>query len=78
MTTAATANSGVASAVQGAESPSRLGWRRFRRNRFAMAASALVLLFVVLAVFAPWIAPQDPNDADLLRRLQPPVWMPGG
>ena len=78
MTTAATANSAVASAVQGAESPSRLGWRRFRRNRFAMAASALVLLFVVLAVFAPWIAPQDPNDADLLRRLQPPVWMPGG
>ena len=74
----ATANSGVASAVQGAESPSRLGWRRFRRNRFAMAASALVLLFVGLAVVAPWIAPQDPNDADLLRRLQPPVWMPGG
>jgi ABC-type dipeptide/oligopeptide/nickel transport system permease subunit len=74
----ATANSAVASESQSAESPSRLGWRRFRRNRFAMAASALVLLFVVLAVFAPWIAPQDPNDADLLRRLQPPVWMPGG
>jgi len=78
VTAAATAHSAVASASQGAESPSRLGWRRFRRNRFAMAASALVLLFVVLAVFAPWIAPQDPNDADLLRRLQPPVWMPGG
>lgn len=78
MTAAATAHSAVAGASQDAESPSRLGWRRFRRNRFAMAASALVLLFVVLAVFAPWIAPQDPNDADLLRRLQPPVWMPGG
>lgn len=68
----------VARPPLGVESPSRLGWRRFRRNRFAMAASALVLLFVLLALFAPWIAPQDPNDADLLRRLQPPVWMPGG
>ncbi|MGA1287333.1 MAG: ABC transporter permease [Rubrivivax sp.] len=68
----------MASPPLGVESPSRLGWRRFRRNRFALVASALGLLFVLLAVFTPWIAPQDPNDADLLRRLQPPVWMPGG
>jgi peptide/nickel transport system permease protein len=30
------------------------------------------------ALFAPWIAPHDPYDSDLLRRLQPPAWMPGG
>ncbi len=60
------------------ESPLRLSWRRFRDDRFAMAAAALVLLFVLAALFAPWISPQDPNDSDLLRRLQPPVWMIGG
>jgi len=43
-----------------------------------MAASAVVLLFLLMAIFAPWIAPQDPNDSDLLRRLQAPVWMEGG
>lgn len=60
------------------ESPGRASWRRFRRNGFAMTATACVLFFVVLAVFAPWLAPQDPNETDLLRRLQPPVWMDGG
>ena len=35
-------------------------------------------LFVLMAVFAPWIAPHDPYDTDLLRRLQPPAWMEGG
>lgn len=61
-----------------AESPLRLSWRRFTGNRFAMTASAVVLLFLLMAIFAPWLAPQDPNDSDLLRRLQPPVWMDGG
>jgi ABC-type dipeptide/oligopeptide/nickel transport system permease subunit len=60
------------------ESPLRLSWRRFTRNRFAMAAAGVVLLFVLMAIFAPWIAPQDPNETELLRRLQPPVWMDGG
>ena len=35
-------------------------WRRLRRRRGAMLGLAVVLGFVVLAVFAPWIAPQDP------------------
>jgi ABC-type dipeptide/oligopeptide/nickel transport system permease subunit len=60
------------------ESPLHLSWRRFTRNRFAMAAAGVVLLFVLMAIFAPWIAPQDPNETELLRRLQPPVWMDGG
>lgn len=39
----------------------------------------LVLLsFVVLAVFAPLIAPFDPNDGNLLRRLRPPMWLERG
>ncbi|SMG53173.1 ABC transporter permease [Paraburkholderia susongensis] len=52
--------------------------RRFLRNRFALAAAAIVLAFVAMALFAPWLAPHDPNDADLLRRLQPPAWLAGG
>ena len=35
-------------------------WRRLRRRRGAMLGLAVVLIFVVLAVFAAWIAPQDP------------------
>ena len=56
----------------------RRSLRTFLRNRSAVGAVGVVLLFVLIASFAPWIAPHDPNDTDLLRRLQPPVWMEGG
>ena len=35
-------------------------WRHLRRRRGAMLGLAVVLVFVALALFAPWIAPQDP------------------
>ncbi|WP_454747417.1 ABC transporter permease [Ciceribacter selenitireducens] len=50
----------------------------FAENRLALASAVLVLIFVLMAIFAPWIAPHDPNETDLFRRLQPPTWMPGG
>ncbi len=59
-------------------SPLRLGLERFARNRTALVASALILLFVLAAFAAPLIAPHDPADADLFRRLQPPAWQEGG
>jgi peptide/nickel transport system permease protein len=40
-------------------------WFRLRRNPGAIAGFCLVLLFVVCAVFAPWIAPHKPLDQDL-------------
>ncbi|HEX7288790.1 MAG TPA: ABC transporter permease [Candidatus Angelobacter sp.] len=43
-----------------------------RRNRLAAAGMVLVATFVVFALFAPWIAPQDPGRIDLPSRLQPP------
>lgn len=50
----------------------------FVRNRVALGAAAVVVLFALIAAFAPWIAPQDPHASDLFRRLQPPAWMEGG
>ncbi|HEY6270679.1 MAG TPA: ABC transporter permease [Terriglobales bacterium] len=43
-----------------------------RRNRLASAGMVLVTIFVILALFAPWIAPQDPARIDLPSRLEPP------
>jgi peptide/nickel transport system permease protein len=40
--------------------PWRRAWRRLQRRRAAVIALGVVLMFVGLAVFAPWIAPQDP------------------
>jgi peptide/nickel transport system permease protein len=43
-----------------------------RRNLLASAGMVLVAVFVVFALFAPWIAPQNPSNIDLPSRLQPP------
>ena len=40
--------------------PWRRAWRRLRRRRSAMAGLAVVIGFIVLALAAAWIAPQDP------------------
>lgn len=40
----------------------QLIWRRLRRDRWAMAGAIGVLLLVVVAVFAPWLAPHDPTE----------------
>ncbi|MEP7300482.1 MAG: ABC transporter permease [Caldimonas sp.] len=40
--------------------PWHRAWRKLRRRRSAMFGLAVVVGFIVLAVFAGWIAPQDP------------------
>ena len=40
--------------------PWQRAWRRLRRRRGAMLGLAVVLLFVALALLAPWVSPQDP------------------
>lgn len=39
-------------------------WRRFRRHKLAFAGAAILSLLVVVAIFAPWISPADPNFID--------------
>lgn len=48
------------------------------RNPLAVAGAVIVLLLVVTAVLAPWIATHSPTGQDLSARLQPPSvahWM---
>ncbi|HYB69284.1 MAG TPA: ABC transporter permease [Candidatus Bathyarchaeia archaeon] len=39
---------------------------------------AIVVLDLVVALFAPALAPHDPLDQDVTRRLLPPAWLAGG
>ena len=43
-----------------------------------VAGAALATAIAMLAVLAPWIAPHDPQEQDLLATLLPPVWAAGG
>ncbi len=60
------------------DSPLQRNMRLFFSSRLSTASTVTVLVFIVLAVGAPLIAPHDPNETDLFRRLQPPAWMAGG
>lgn len=37
-------------------------WRRFRKNRMAMVGLVVIALLLILAIFAPWIAPSSITD----------------
>jgi peptide/nickel transport system permease protein len=43
-----------------------------RRNVLASIGMVLVAVFIIFALFAPWIAPQNPSNIDLPSRLQSP------
>ena len=47
-------------------------WARLKRNRMAMAGLGLVLGLFVVSIFAPWLAPYDPNHIDLKQVLMAP------
>jgi len=46
--------------------------RAARHNPLAAVGVVLVVIFVILALFAPWIAPQDPAHIELPTRLSSP------
>ena len=51
-------------------------WEQYRRNTQGMVGLGIVLVYVLVAVFAPVIAPHDPmNDLYLADSLAGPVWL---
>ncbi|MFM7347552.1 MAG: ABC transporter permease [Tagaea sp.] len=45
--------------------------RRLVRNKLAMVCLAILVLIVLAAIFAPYVAPHDPYRGSMLRRLRP-------
>lgn len=58
--------------------PRAAALRTLLRNKLAVAALAVLAIMLIFALFAPLIAPHDPNAQDLLLRLKPPAWQSGG
>lgn len=49
-------------------------WRRIRRNPISFAALCVVLFIALIAVFAPFVAPFEPDATDATSALLPPSW----
>ena len=53
----------------------------YRRNASAIAGSLILVCFVVIVLFGPFLVVQDPYDIAALDRMdsyKPPAWLPGG
>jgi dipeptide transport system permease protein len=58
--------------------PRREVWLSLRGNKGAMAALIIIVLLILAAIFAPWIAPNSPIAQDVDKSLLPPAWDDGG
>lgn len=47
------------------------------RNTRSIIGVTLLILIIGAAALAPWIAPRDPNEQDLIATLLPPFWVEG-
>jgi len=50
-----------------------LFWKRFRKNRLALAGAFIVILLFIVALFASLVSPYDPGQIDIKRVLQAPT-----
>jgi glutathione transport system permease protein len=64
----------IALAATALRSPAAEFWRRFRRKRVALASGCVILLLILAAMFAPWIAPYGPATPDYDNVLAGPSW----
>jgi peptide/nickel transport system permease protein len=46
------------------------------QDKLAVVACIFLVLLAISAIFAPWVAPFDPNDQSLFMRNMPPMTMP--
>ena len=66
------ANNKIAAQPMRIESPGRRVLRRFLRHRLAVTGAIALLLLILMAIFAPVVAPIDPLFVDLRAAAQPP------
>jgi peptide/nickel transport system permease protein len=49
----------------------RKAWRKLRRRPGALIGATVLIIFILIAIFAPWIAPMDPLEISSNRRAAP-------
>jgi dipeptide transport system permease protein len=54
------------------------GLPRWMRSARVLIGLAIVTAILAMAIFAPLLAPHDPNNQHILAALLPPAWSPGG
>jgi len=70
--------SAIATEIATAPAPAVIGapsaWRRATRSGGLAVGVVLVVAMVLVALLAPWISPYDPDEQNVLMKLEPPSW----
>ena len=53
-------------------SPGQEAWIRLKRNKTAVVGMVMIIILIIVAIFAPWIAPYDYAKQDYNALKQPP------
>ncbi|SFA89280.1 peptide/nickel transport system permease protein [Lentibacillus halodurans] len=53
-------------------SPWKDAFRQLRKNRFALAGLIIIVIFLLIGLFSPWLTSYGYDDQVLANRLQPP------
>jgi peptide/nickel transport system permease protein len=64
--------------IKAARWPAALRILSLRTNPLATVGMIILACFILIAVFAPYLAPYDPAIPNLKARLAPPVWLDSG
>jgi ABC-type dipeptide/oligopeptide/nickel transport system permease subunit len=67
----------VVALTQNPPHPLRDFWASFSQNKGAMIGLSIVVLFILVALFAPWLAPMDPTEQFQGDYRLPPIWSEG-
>jgi len=68
----------VAEVAPAPPGPLREFWLAFSANRGAVIGLGVVVVLLLLALLAPWVAPHVPEATDSSAFLKPPAWQEGG
>jgi len=68
----------VAASRERVVNPRSLLWQSYKADPGALVGTGILVVLILLANFAPYLAPEAPTLQDLNRRLQPPTWLVGG
>ncbi len=53
-------------------------WPMLLKSKTGTIGMIIVLCMILMAIFAPFLAPHDPAKTNVAKRLIPPVWMENG
>ncbi|WP_176085724.1 ABC transporter permease subunit [Martelella sp. HB161492] len=49
-------------------------WHYFSQSKGAVIGLAIIVALILVAIFAPFLAPHNPDQQNVAMRLTPPVW----